>query len=156
MGREAEDRHPVGSKVFHAHGNKEDILLDRHCTVLTSFRFLSHTCPTNANSPQPPSILMAANDTTKLSTLTEWSVQHIKDIFEGGTDEDSLRSISETFADDISATVNGTPLSRQGIDVLVLTMRKGSQTGLKVHWKHLVEAPRDANTNRVSLISCSV
>ena len=93
---------------------------------------------------------MAPNGMTKLSTLAEWSILHIKDIFEG-TDEVSRRSITATFTDDVSANVNGSPLSREGIDKMVLTMRKDSLTGLKVQWKNYLEVPREPSTNRVSL-----
>jgi hypothetical protein len=87
---------------------------------------------------------------TKLPSLSEWSVQHIKDIFESDSDEDSLRSVSATFSDDVTATMNGAPLPREGINELVLAMRKSSKTGLLVEWRQTVEVARDPGTNRVS------
>jgi len=87
----------------------------------------------------------------KLSSLSKWSVQHIKDIFESSTDESSLRAIRKAFTDNITATINGAPLPRAGIDQLVLAMRKSSKTGLKVDWRQAVEVARDPKTCRVSL-----
>ncbi|RDB25977.1 hypothetical protein Hypma_006724 [Hypsizygus marmoreus] len=86
--------------------------------------------------------------TTQLCSLSEWSVRHIRDVFEARTDEQSLRAISTTFSDNVQATVNGTPLSREGISQMVLAMRRSSPGGLKVHWRHAVEAPSDPTTNR--------
>ncbi|KAG6857378.1 hypothetical protein H0H87_004740 [Tephrocybe sp. NHM501043] len=83
-----------------------------------------------------------------LPSLTEWSVRHIRDIFEASTDEQSLRAISTTFAEDVDGSVNGAPLSREGIKQLVLAMRKSSPKGLKVHWQQAVEASSDPVTNR--------
>ena len=99
---------------------------------------------------------MTLDGIAKLSSLSEWSIQHIKGIFEAETDEDSLRNIRATFADNVSGFVNGSPLNREGIERLVLTMRKDSLMGLKVDWKHLVEAPQDRSTNRVSRCLCPV
>lgn len=84
-----------------------------------------------------------------LSTLTQWSVEHIRDIFEAHSDEQSLRSIANTFADTVVATINGRPLNFLGIQQLVLNMRKSAPNGLKVQWKQTVEVPRDAETKRV-------
>lgn len=84
-----------------------------------------------------------------LSSLTEWSVEHIRDVFEALTDEESLDAIANTFSENITATLNGKPLPRQGIDTLVLSMRKQSCGRLKVDWKQSVEVPLD-ESNRVS------
>jgi hypothetical protein len=93
----------------------------------------------------------ARNNVAKLSSLSEWSVQHIRDIFEARTDEQSLRSIDATFSDSVNASINGGMLSREGINQLVLAMRKGSTGELKVHWQQAVEVPRDPSTNRVGI-----
>jgi len=85
----------------------------------------------------------------KLPSLSEWSIQRIKKIFESTTDEESLRSIRATFKDNVTATINGAPLSRDGIAQLVLAMRRSSKTGLSVIWHHTVEVARDPSTNRV-------
>lgn len=92
------------------------------------------------------------NNCFALCSLTEWSIQHIRDIFEAPSDEDALRSIASTFSDAVVATLNGAPLSRDGITQLVITMRAGSASGLRVHWKQAVEVPRDPSTNRVSSV----
>ncbi|KAF8643243.1 hypothetical protein AX16_009132 [Volvariella volvacea WC 439] len=84
---------------------------------------------------------------TNLCSLSEWSIQHIRDIFEAPSDESALRAISSTFSEDLHASVNGSSLSRDGINQLVLAMRKGS-SGLKVHWQQAVEVPQDPSTNR--------
>ncbi|KAF8071815.1 hypothetical protein FPV67DRAFT_1447297 [Lyophyllum atratum] len=90
----------------------------------------------------------AQTHTASLCSLSDWSVRHIRDVFEAPTDEQSLRAISATFADNINASVNGAPLSREGINQLVLAMRRSSAHGLTVHWEQAVEAPSDPATNR--------
>ncbi|KAG5635438.1 hypothetical protein H0H81_011258 [Sphagnurus paluster] len=90
----------------------------------------------------------ARTDSARLCSLVEWSVRHIRDVFEAPTDEQSLRAISATFADDVNASVNGAPLSREGISQMVLAMRRSSPDGLKVKWMQAVEAPVDPATNR--------
>lgn len=84
-----------------------------------------------------------------LSSLTEWSAEHIRGVFEAQTDDDSLRAIADTFSDKLTATVNGRSLTREGISQLVLAMRKQSRGCLAVKWKESVEVPRDPATNRV-------
>ncbi|KAG6865797.1 hypothetical protein C0991_011789, partial [Blastosporella zonata] len=83
-----------------------------------------------------------------LVSLTEWSMRHIRDIFEAPTDEQSLRAISATFADNVDGSVNGMSLNREGINQLVLAMRRSSPAGLMVHWQQAVEASSDPATNR--------
>lgn len=94
----------------------------------------------------------ARNNLTRLSSLSDWSIHHIRDVFEAPTDEESLRSIAATFSDDVTATLNGAPLSREGINQLVLAMMRGSSHGLRVVWQQAVEVPRDPFTNRVSIV----
>jgi hypothetical protein len=93
------------------------------------------------------------SNTPNLCSLSEWSVRHIRDVFESRSDETSLRAISATFSDKVSATVNGAPLSREGINQMVLAMRRSSPGGLRVQWQQALEAPRDPTTNRVSFPS---
>ncbi|KAF8343556.1 hypothetical protein F5887DRAFT_886563, partial [Amanita rubescens] len=89
-------------------------------------------------------------------SLTEWSQQHIRAIFEAETNEDAVRAIGSTFSDKVSASVNGAQLPREGIDALVLSMRKGlnasgtdgTSASLQVQWKYGVDVPRDPLTNR--------
>ncbi|KAG6821312.1 hypothetical protein H0H93_000173 [Arthromyces matolae] len=80
-----------------------------------------------------------------LCSLSDWSKRHIRDVFEAPTDEQSLRAISETFSEDVDATVNGAPLTREGIQEVVLAMRRSSPRGLKVEWLQAVEASLDTN-----------
>jgi hypothetical protein len=79
-------------------------------------------------------------------------MRHIRDIFEAHSEEKCLRAISSTFSDGVNASINGMPLSREGINQLVLAMRRSSAGGLKVHWQQVMEVPRDGVTNRVSLV----
>jgi hypothetical protein len=95
--------------------------------------------------------MLRNNTSTQLSSLTEWSVQHIQDIFESTSDEAALRAVENTFSDDLIATVNGARINQQGIKQHVLALRQSSSRGgLKVYWQHTVEASRDPTTNRVS------
>jgi len=88
------------------------------------------------------------SETTKLCSLSEWSVQHIRDIFEACDDEQSLQAILATFSNNLTASMNGMPLSLEGINQLVLDMRRSSPGGLKVHWQHAMEDAQDPTTNR--------
>ncbi|KAF8896448.1 hypothetical protein BD779DRAFT_1433847 [Infundibulicybe gibba] len=84
---------------------------------------------------------------TQLSSLSDWSVHHIRDIFEAGSDQQSLWAVASTFSEGVNATINGKPIRRDDISQLVLSMRQGSP-GLKVQWQQAAEAPRDPSTNR--------
>ncbi|KIJ96530.1 hypothetical protein K443DRAFT_282042 [Laccaria amethystina LaAM-08-1] len=93
--------------------------------------------------------MLRNNTSTQLSSLTEWSVQHIQHIFESTSDEAALRAVENTFSDDLIATVNGARINQQGIKHHVLALRQSpSRGGLKVYWQHTVEASRDPTTNR--------
>ncbi|KAJ7593372.1 hypothetical protein C8J56DRAFT_886333 [Mycena floridula] len=84
-----------------------------------------------------------------LSTLTEWSRQHICDIFEAPSDNDALLAIASTFSATVEGSINGQSLNRAGIEQLVLAMRKNSSPGgLRVHWQETVDVPKDSVTNR--------
>ncbi|KAM6490638.1 hypothetical protein JOM56_013981 [Amanita muscaria] len=96
---------------------------------------------------------------THLCSLTAWSQQHIRAIFEADTDDDALLAIKDTFAAKVTASVNGVPLPREGIDALVLSMRSvvvgpsntsksEEKSRLQVTWKYCVDVPRDPSTNR--------
>lgn len=89
-------------------------------------------------------------ETPRLCSLSDWSFRHIRNIFEAQSDEQALREIAATFSDAVDASLNGTPLTREGINRLVLTMRQASPRGLRVHWQQAVEVPQDSSTNRVS------
>lgn len=92
--------------------------------------------------------MQASNSFNHLSSLTVWSMQHIRDIFESGSDDQCIKAVAETFSENIVATINGNPITREDIKQLVLGMRKGSQ-GLRVHWQQAAEVPKDPATNRV-------
>ena len=94
----------------------------------------------------------AHSEVTNLCSLSEWSVRHIRDVFEADSEEKCLRAISSTFSDGVKASINDAPLSREGINQLVLAMWRNSSSGLKVHWHQAMEVPRDTATHRVSLI----
>ncbi|KAJ3873861.1 hypothetical protein F5051DRAFT_110576 [Lentinula edodes] len=91
----------------------------------------------------PEQINGSAPEAIKLSTLAQWSEEHMAAIFEAVTEEDALKAITDTFPDDVRATLNGSPLPRPMIDKLVLVMRPGPQGGLKVHWREQAEVPKD-------------
>lgn len=92
--------------------------------------------------------MQPSSSAVPLSSLTEWSMQHIQSIFEAHSDEQSLLAISDTFSDDVHIVVNGLTVSRDDINQLVLSLRRCSSRGLKVYWQQAVEAPSDPETNR--------
>lgn len=96
---------------------------------------------------------MAAHPTEnaiKLPSIIQWSQEHIQAVFESSSDEKSIQAIEETFSSDIKATINGKQVNRDEIKQLVLSMRAGSSDsgGLRIEWKHVIEAPQDTH-NRV-------
>jgi hypothetical protein len=94
---------------------------------------------------------MAHNPQAKskqLSSLTEWSMQHIRDVFEAPSDELSLRAIDSTFSRNLKADLNGAALDFDGLCGLVSAMRKSARNGLDVQWAHADDAPDDLG-NRV-------
>jgi len=96
--------------------------------------------------------MQAQNSMVHLCSLTEWSVQHIRDVFEAHSDELSLRAIAATFSESLRASVNDVPLNREGIKELVMAMRRTSRGYLRVYWQQTTEVPSDPTTNRVSLV----
>ncbi|KAJ8464063.1 hypothetical protein ONZ45_g17372 [Pleurotus djamor] len=98
--------------------------------------------------PCPLPSMQSQYTPTRLSTLSEWSAEHIRDVFEAPSDAMSLQAIENTFAHDLFATINGAPINRDGIKQLVLAMRQGSPHGLKVRWQQAVEVAADASSNR--------
>ena len=94
---------------------------------------------------------MAAHPTKnviELSSLTQWSQEHVQAIFESSSNEEFIQAVEETFSSDIKATINGKQVGRQEIKQSVLSMRAESSGGLRVEWKHTVEVPQDTY-NRV-------
>ncbi|KAL0953259.1 hypothetical protein HGRIS_004509 [Hohenbuehelia grisea] len=84
----------------------------------------------------------------QLSSLSEWSAQHIRDVFEAPSDDAAIRAVENTFSEDLEATINGQPLKRDNIKQLVIAMRQDAPSGLKVHWHRAVEVPREPSTPR--------
>ena len=84
-----------------------------------------------------------------LSSIYEWSIDHIKHVFEAKTEEDSLEAIDDTFSHHIEIIMNGKELSRGELQKFVLAMVKSSGFRLGVSWQNAVEVPRD-DSNRVS------
>ncbi|KDR75970.1 hypothetical protein GALMADRAFT_139735 [Galerina marginata CBS 339.88] len=82
---------------------------------------------------------------TQLTSLAQWSQNHIKDIFESPTDEDCVRAIDETFCKNVHAVLNGKPLGLEQIKQSVLAIRKEAHVGLTVEWKHTVEVPASSD-----------
>ncbi|KAF8972149.1 hypothetical protein BDZ97DRAFT_1650197 [Flammula alnicola] len=89
--------------------------------------------------------MSAQKNTLQLSSLVQWSQDHIRDVFESSTDEGSMRAVEETFAKNLNATVNGRPLGYAEIKQMVLMMRKQSACGLKVQWLQTVQVPHDSS-----------
>ncbi|KAJ6513021.1 hypothetical protein C8R45DRAFT_332259 [Mycena sanguinolenta] len=98
---------------------------------------------------------MARNPQAKviqLSSLAEWSIKHIRDVFEAPDDELSLRAIEDTFARTISASLNKTPLDFDGLCALVRAMRhSAAPNGLSVEWRRADSTPDDPG-NRNGLL----
>lgn len=90
-----------------------------------------------------------------LSSLSQWSQQHIRAVFEAPTEQDSLQAMQETFSPSIKANLNGKPLGFAEIRNMVLLMRNSSPNGLKIRWLQAVEAPHDAS-NRVCHVSTTI
>ncbi|KAJ7859150.1 hypothetical protein B0H14DRAFT_3446786 [Mycena olivaceomarginata] len=89
---------------------------------------------------------MAHNPQAKskqLSSLTEWSMQHIRDVFEAPSDELSLRAIHSTFSRNLKANLNGAALDFDELCGLVSAMRKSARNGLDVQWARADDAPDD-------------
>ncbi|TFK49516.1 hypothetical protein OE88DRAFT_1661992 [Heliocybe sulcata] len=85
-----------------------------------------------------------------LSTLTDWSKQHIGAVFELGNESDALMAIEETFSPDVKVMLNGAPMNREGVKQVVLAFRRAAPNGLKVEWMSVVDVPNDASNRNGS------
>jgi hypothetical protein len=84
------------------------------------------------------------------STLADWSMVHIKNMFEDPSDKVSLDVLRATFARDVNATVNGTPLSRDALEVFVGALRaSAADRGLRVEWKKAEGVPKEGSSQLV-------
>lgn len=84
-----------------------------------------------------------------LPTIYEWSVEHIRNVFEAKTEEECAKAIDDTFSQHIDFSTNGKQLNRSDLHRFVLSMVVSSGFRLKVQWQNALEVPRD-DTNRVS------
>ena len=83
-----------------------------------------------------------------LPTIYEWSVEHIKNVFEAKSEDECIKALDDTFSQRLEFTFNGAPLPRVGLQKIVLGMLAQSGFGLDVGWRNAVEVPRDS-ANRV-------
>ena len=86
-----------------------------------------------------------------LSTIYEWSVEHIKNVFEAKSEDECIKALDETFSQHIDFSTNGKQLNRADLQRFVLSMVQLSGFRLKVQWQNALEVPRD-ETNRVSCV----
>ena len=85
-----------------------------------------------------------------LPTFYSWSIEHIKRVFEGKSEQACIQAIDDTFSERLEFTFNGSPLPRAALQKIVLSMAQQSDFNLTVEWLNAVEVPRDP-ANRVSL-----
>jgi len=77
------------------------------------------------------------------TSIYDWSISHIKSVFEAKSEEDCLSAIEETFSHGIDIDMNGKRLSRPELQKFVLNMVKTSGYRLVVQWQNALEVPRD-------------
>ena len=82
-------------------------------------------------------------------TIYEWSVEHIRDVFEAKSEDECIKALDDTFSQHIDFSTNGKQLSRTDLQRFVLSMVHMSGFRLKVQWQNALEVPRD-ESNRVS------
>ncbi|KAF7316690.1 hypothetical protein HMN09_00402100 [Mycena chlorophos] len=95
------------------------------------------------------------NPPTALPTLEEWSIRHIRDVFEAPTDADALRAISNTFsAFQLQGSANGSPIDFASVKRMVLALRQQAQepAGLSVEWISATGFPDDASNRSGVLV----
>jgi hypothetical protein len=97
--------------------------------------------PRTDQNPLAMARQQSARNTMGFSSLSEWSVAHIESIFQATSHDQAMRAVDETFANDVEAYMNGTPIDVEGIKTQVLGLRRSSRGGLRVRWKNIVEAP---------------
>lgn len=95
---------------------------------------------------------METNTPQTLTTLSQWSLQHIGSIFEAPSDDDALNAVEVTFAPNVKAAMNGVAIKLDSIKEQVLNLRRTSKRGLRVTWKSLVEVPSDPSNREVRLV----
>ncbi|KAF9533928.1 hypothetical protein CPB83DRAFT_844782 [Crepidotus variabilis] len=86
-----------------------------------------------------------------LSSLTHWSQEHIRRVFESDSDVETMEAIEATFSRSIRANINGSERGYEQIKHSVLALRQEvRENGLKVVWHSTVEAPADETNKRGS------
>ena len=89
-----------------------------------------------------------------LTSLAQWSQEHIQCIFESNTDEISIQAIEETFSKTLRGNINGKDIGYEHLKQSVLALRKEAKdSGLKVVWDKVIEVPIDAKNKVRSLPS---
>ena len=73
-------------------------------------------------------------------TIYEWSVAHIRAVFEAKSEDACRRALGETFAPELDFVTNGKPLAHADLARFVLAMVVGSGFRLQVHWQN-AESP---------------
>ncbi|KAJ7784933.1 hypothetical protein DFH07DRAFT_872876 [Mycena maculata] len=88
----------------------------------------------------------APSTQTSLSSLADWSKQHIRDVFEAPSNELTLRALDSAFSRSLEATVNGAPVDFDGFAKMIAAMSEHptSPDGPKVDWIFADETPDDA------------
>ncbi|KAJ7463510.1 hypothetical protein B0H11DRAFT_1642410, partial [Mycena galericulata] len=80
-----------------------------------------------------------------LSSLADWSKQHICSVFEAPSNELVLQALDSTFSRALKATVNGAPVDFDGFAQLIASMSEhASPSGPKVDWVFAEETEQDA------------
>src|ERR1700761_6630657 len=85
----------------------------------------------------------ATSTQTSLSSLADWSMQHIRDVFEAPSSDLTVRALDSTFSRSLKATVNGRSVGFDGFSDLVASMQHTSPNGPKVDWIFADETPDD-------------
>lgn len=83
-----------------------------------------------------------------LSSLSAWSIQQTRAVFEAPTSQLCQRAIESTFSPTLTARLNGTPLTYAALCRLVHAMRASAPRGLVVEWTRAEASPNDCS-NRV-------
>jgi hypothetical protein len=105
----------------------------------------------NIKDPYRFAHMPAAN--MPLSPLTQWSQEHIENIFESKSDSEAMLAIAQTFATSLKGSINGKDLTYEGLKLLVQAVRNSSSNrSLKIEWNKIIESPADEH-NRVSAIA---
>ncbi|KAJ7650063.1 hypothetical protein FB45DRAFT_886815 [Roridomyces roridus] len=87
-----------------------------------------------------------------LSSLKDWSIDHIRAVFEAPTDDLSQQAVAETFSSSLTGHLNGNALDYTTLCSLVNTMRASAPKGLLVEWTRAEATPDDASNRNGALV----